>query len=72
MLGPILLPPEAQNLRQQLAKWASAERARGEDFAVDCHDNRLYEISKIRSMVEPLLRILNLEVRYEKSDEESY
>lgn len=66
MLGPILLPREAEPFRQQLAKWASADRLQGDDFMVDCHEHRTYELSKIKPLVEPLLRILNREVCYER------
>jgi hypothetical protein len=70
MLGPILLPREAEPFRQQLAEWASADRTQNDDFTVDCHKHRTYEVSKIEQMVKPLLRVLNREVRYERENEE--
>lgn len=69
MLGPILLPHEAEHYRQQLAAWASSQNLiQDEDFTVDYYGHRVYETSKIKSFVEPLLQILNREVCHERQD----
>lgn len=66
MLGPILLPQEAESIRQQLATWAVANRIEGDDFTVDYLGNRTYKVSKVKTLIERLLRVLNQEVRHER------
>jgi hypothetical protein len=70
MLGPILLPQEADHFRRELAIWASANRVQGDDFTTDYYGHRVYEVSKVKSLVEPLLTILNREVCYKREDEQ--
>lgn len=68
MLGPILLPKEAEKCRQQLAEWASANRVEGVDFTLDFYGHRTYELSLFQDLAESLLRIMDREVRHTGSD----
>lgn len=64
MIGPILLTREAESFRQQLAEWASADLITGEDYTIDYHGHRVYEIAKVEPLVRPLLRVMNRDVRH--------
>lgn len=66
MLGPILLPREAERIRQQLAEWTLAGRIQGDDFTVDDHGHRVYEVSKLNLLIEPLLQKLDYQPLLEK------
>lgn len=62
MVGPLLLTREAESLRRSLAEWVSAYRSRGQDYALDEHGNRVYEVSKLPPLVTRLLEIMGLQV----------
>ncbi|KAJ5110869.1 hypothetical protein N7532_001404 [Penicillium argentinense] len=61
MVGPILLTREAENCRRQLASWLSIDRFEGVDYAVDEHGHRVYDITRLHDLIDPLLRAMNRE-----------
>ena len=67
MVGPLLLTREAESIRRSLVKWVSAYRIRGEDYTLDEHGNRVYEVSKLPPLVNPLLEVMGLQVRQARS-----
>lgn len=68
MVGPILLPKKAEECRQQLAEWASANRVEGVDFTVDYYGHRTYEVALFQDLAESFLQTMGREVRHTGSD----
>lgn len=63
MVGPLLLTQEADAARRQLAEWAlKPTTIPVEDYVVDDEGDRTYRVSKLKPLVDPLLKAMRLEV----------
>lgn len=63
--GPFLLTPAADTARMHLAAWARDDATSSNDYDVNGQGDRMYRSTSLETLVEPLLREMNLAVGHE-------